>query len=211
MSKIAESIPTRQTVLERLKDSGDHEGWKVFFDLYWKLIYSAAVKAGLNDAEAQDVVQETVIAVCRRMPEFEYDPQKGSFKGWLLRLTSWRVVDQLRKRQRAVEELAGQSMDDETTTETGSPLHVVDPTSLRLQEGWDEEWESNLLEGAMERVKRRVDPRQYQIFHLYAVKKWPVSKVARTLNVNRGMVYLIKHRISNAIKKEIIHLQSSPI
>jgi RNA polymerase sigma factor (sigma-70 family) len=204
----AREDPTRASLLERLRDLGDHEGWKVFFDLYWKLIYSAAMKAGLNDAEAQDVVQETVISVCRHMPGFEYDRQKGSFKSWLLRLTSWRIVDQLRKRQRGIEHLPPE---DGTSTETAGIERLGDPVNTGIQKVWEEEWESTLLDGAMDRVKRRTDPKQYQVFYLYAVKKWPVSKVARTLKVSRGMVYLIKHRISGAIKKEITRLQDKPI
>ncbi len=103
MKSADEMIPTRQSLLSRLKDWNDQEGWKVFFDTYWRLIYHTAVKAGLTDAEAQDAVQETVISVMKSMPTFEYDSQNGSFKSWLLRLTSWRITDQLRKRQRGIE------------------------------------------------------------------------------------------------------------
>src|SRR5712691_101316 len=91
-------IPTRESLLSRLKNRSDQESWNTFFDTYWRLIYSAAIKAGLSKEDAQDVVQETVIAVCRSMPEFKYDRKAGSFKGWLLQLTRWRVGDQLRKR-----------------------------------------------------------------------------------------------------------------
>src|SRR3954468_4303295 len=87
MFNINELIPTRQSLLSRLKDWGDQESWTVFFDTYWKLIYHAAMKAGLTEAEAQDVVQETVISVLKSMETFRYDPEKGSFKTWLLRLT----------------------------------------------------------------------------------------------------------------------------
>ena len=80
-----------------------------------------------------------------------------------------------------------------------------------MQAVWDTEWESNLIEAAIERVKRKVDPKLYQVFDLYVVKKWPVTKVARTLKVNAGRVYLTKHRIGNLIKKEVAHLQTKPI
>src|ERR1700687_5464913 len=80
-------IPTRKTLLSRLKDAGDDASWRVLFDTYWKLIYGTAVKAGLGDAEAQDVVQETVIAVARNMGEFNYNPGRCSFKSWLLQVT----------------------------------------------------------------------------------------------------------------------------
>lgn len=203
-----ELIPTRQSLLSRLKDWNDQESWKVFFDTYWRLIYNAAVKAGLTDAEAQDVVQETVISVLKSMPGFDYEAENGSFKNWLLRLTGWRIVDQLRKRQRDIEPPKYRSR---TSTSTATAERVADPASLRLEATWDEEWERNLLEAAIERVKRKVDSKQYQLFDLYVFKKWSVSRVAQTLKVNPGRVYLAKHRINNLIKKEITHLRTKPI
>ncbi|MDB6121942.1 MAG: polymerase, sigma-24 subunit, subfamily [Pedosphaera sp.] len=208
MNEINELIPTRQSLLSRLKDWNDQESWKVFFDTYWKLIYNAAVKAGLTDAEAQDVVQETVLSVLKNMPGFDYSAEKGSFKGWLLRLTSWRIVDQLRKRQKGIEV---RNSEPQTSTKTGVLESMADPVGLRLEATWDEEWENNLMDAAIERVKRKVDPKHYQVFDLYVFKKWPVSKVARTLKVNPGRVYLIKHRIGNLIKTEITYLRTKPI
>src|SRR6185503_15557951 len=90
-------IPTRRSLITRLKCWDDQESWNTFFETYWKLIYRAARSSGLNDAEAQDVVQETVISVCKQMPHFKYDPETGSFKNWLLKLTYWRITDQFRK------------------------------------------------------------------------------------------------------------------
>ena len=81
------SLQTRWSLIGRLKDMDDRQSWQEFFDAYWKLIYSVALKAGLSDAEAQEVVQETVISVANKMPEFKADPAAGSFKSWLLTLT----------------------------------------------------------------------------------------------------------------------------
>ena len=202
-------IPTRQSLLSRLKDEKDSESWKTFFDTYWKLIYHTALKAGLNDAEAQDVVQETVISVAKNMPEFKYDPQKGSFKAWLLRLTKWRITDQFRKRQKLIQPPGRALRADETGT---SGLEkIADPAVSALEQGWDAEWEQTLFEAAIERVKKKVEAKNYQIFDLYVRKKWPVLKVARTLSVNPGKVYLIKHRIGNLIKDEIALLQTKPL
>lgn len=208
MNKIDDPIPTRQSLLGRLADWGDQESWRVFFDTYWKLIYGAATRAGLTDAESQDVVQETVISVLKGMPNFKYDARKGSFKGWLLRLTSWRIADQLRKRQRRIED---RDRACDTSTGTATIERVADPVGLKLEATWDEEWEKNLLEAAVERVKKKVDPEHYQVFDLYAIKLWPVTKVAKTMKVNSGKVYLIKHRVSRLIKKEIMHLRKETI
>ena len=92
-------IPTRKSLLVRLKDWEDQESWRRFFDTYWRFIYSAAQKAGLGDTEAQEVVQEAVISVAKKMGDFQYDSNAGSFKGSLMQLTRWRITDQLRKRK----------------------------------------------------------------------------------------------------------------
>lgn len=92
------SHATRASLLGRLKSLGDHSSWQQFFDTYWRLIYGVALKAGLRDAEAQDVVQETIITAAKHLPCFHYDPKVCSFRTWLLRLTRWRIIDQLRKR-----------------------------------------------------------------------------------------------------------------
>jgi RNA polymerase sigma-70 factor (ECF subfamily) len=57
----AEYLPTRQSLLERLRRWDDQESWRDFFNLYWGLLYATAIKSGLSDQEAQDVVQDTII------------------------------------------------------------------------------------------------------------------------------------------------------
>ena len=203
-----ELIPTRASLLSRLKDWQDETSWKVFFDTYWKLIYNAAMKAGLSDAEAQDVVQETVISVFKTIPDFQYKASGGSFKSWLLKLTAWRIADQFRNRQHNIKQarrLAG------STARTATVEGLPDTAGWGLEAIWDEEWEQNLMHAATDRVKRSVDPKQYQIFDLYVLKNWPARKVASTLKVNLGRVYLAKHRIGAMIQKELKCLRTKPI
>ena len=97
-------LPTRQSLLTRLRDWQDQDGWREFFDSYWRLIYNVARKSGLSDAEAQDVVQTTFIYLSRRMPKFHYDRTRGSFKSWLRVVTRSRI-SVFRRRKRAGEPL----------------------------------------------------------------------------------------------------------
>ena len=69
-----EFLPTRRSLLIRLRNWDDQESWRNFFDTYSRLIYGFARKAGFGDAEAQDIVQETVVTVAKHIPQFEYDP-----------------------------------------------------------------------------------------------------------------------------------------
>src|SRR5438128_4008238 len=93
----ADSIPTRQSLLARLKDLSDQASWREFFDTYWRLIHATALKAGLTESEAEEVVQEVMITAAKKLPVFTYDPAKDSLKGWLLAVTRWKVADQFRK------------------------------------------------------------------------------------------------------------------
>ena len=203
-----ELIPTRWSLLNRLKNLDDGESWREFFDIYWRLIYGVAIKSGLSDAEAQDAVQETVIAVAKKMPDFKASPEAGSFKGFLLLITRRRIADQLRKRCAYPE--ARQHRADETSR-TSTVDRIPDPASFNLDAVWDDEWEKNLMETALERVKRQVNLKHFQIYDLYVVKEWPVTKVTRTLNVNIGQVYLAKHRISRLLRKELERLKTKTI
>jgi RNA polymerase sigma factor (sigma-70 family) len=199
-----ESIPTRTTLLERLKDWRDNPSWQEFFDTYWKLIYGFAIRSGLNEVEAQDVVQETMLAVAKHIPNFKYDRNIGSFKHWLLNMTRWRISDQIRRRENyapAIDE------DHATETQTGRVNKVPDPASLDLDALWEAEWEKNLLDTAVNKVKRQLDPEKYQIFDFLVNKEWPAQKVADAFGLSVNQVYLAKHRVTELIKEEIDRLK----
>ena len=205
---------TRWSLLARLKSWEDEASWREFFDAYWRLIYSVAIKAGLSDAEAQDVVQDTVLSVAKKIPEFKCDPAAGSFKAWLLKLTRWRVLNQLKRRlPHRVEGSAAlpssvehHRLGDEPRTATVE--RVPDDASPGIDALWDREWELNLLEAAKERVQRKVSATQYQMFELSAVQAWPVREVAWLLGVGSGQVYLARHRVGKLLKQEVKRLEN---
>jgi RNA polymerase sigma-70 factor (ECF subfamily) len=204
----ADSIPTRESLLSRLKDWGDRESWQDFFDTYWRLIYNMARKAGLNDAEAQDIVQETVLSVARKIEGFRYDPAVCSFRSWMLQITRWRIINQWKKRNRD-----GGKVADETRASDPSVIATapIESSRFELESIWNQEWEKNLLKAALERVKRQIDAEQFQIFDLYCVEQMPAGQVARMLGVSVARVYLVKHRVSRVLKREIERLEAAPI
>jgi RNA polymerase sigma-70 factor (ECF subfamily) len=208
-----DSIPTRQSLLNRLKDWSDQQSWQDFFDTYWRLIYNVATKAGLTDTEAQEVVQETVIAVAKKIPEFKTDPAHGSFSAWLMQLTRWRIADQFRKRAKAGQapSLSGAghtgAIFPDDTNMTSTTDRIADPAGAALESIWNQEWEKNLMAVALEAVKRQVSARQYQMFDLHALQNLSVQDTARTMQVNVASVYMAKHRVSALLKKEVKRLE----
>ena len=186
-------IPTRWSLIGRLKNWDDQESWSEFFETYWRLIYGVALKSGLRHSEAEDVVQETVVSVCRKMGEFRASPEHGSFKCWLLQLTRWRITDQFRKRRDRKGAVPQET--ELSANEEGSEEAAALATSNLLEAIWDEEWEQHLIKAALEKLKPQVSARQFQIFYLHVIKRMSPSDTARALRVRVPLVHLTKHRV----------------
>jgi RNA polymerase sigma factor (sigma-70 family) len=196
-----EFIPTRATLLQRLKNWEDQSSWQDFFETYWKFIYGVARKSGLSEDDAQDLVQETMVSVAKHMPNFKYDPETGSFKAWLQTLVRWRISDHVRKRAQTPGRV-------ELSADQTWALKEIPDASQTLNQIYEEEWQKNLVEAAIAKVKVRLDPQKYQIFDFYVNKGWPTEKVATAFNISVSQVYLAKNRITEMIKAEVKRLET---
>jgi RNA polymerase sigma factor (sigma-70 family) len=200
-----EFLPTRRTLLTRLRNWDDQEGWREFFETYWRLIYSVAIKAGLNEADAQDIVQETIVAVARKMRRFHYDPAIGSFKTWLMLIVRSRIADHLRRRRCRVQTVSPAPRDD-----SGTALieQVPDADTPGLEALWELEWKKGLFDAALERVRKKVPAKQFQIFDLCTIQQVSPKTITASLGVSLGQVYLIKHRVGRMVRNELRRLET---
>jgi RNA polymerase sigma factor (sigma-70 family) len=198
---------TRSSLVRRLHDWSDDAGWQRFFDTYWKLIYAIALRAGLADVEAQDVVQETFLSLAKCMRAGGYDRSKSSFKTFLYTLARRRIIDHLRRRRQPMIAAADSSHaeGDELLNELPDPVSLSDLAAI-----WESEWQKNLLDAALERVRKKVTPKQFQIFDLAVVRAIPVLEVTQLLKVNAAQVYLAKHRVGSLVRKEAERLRANP-
>ncbi len=161
-----------------------------------------ALKSGLTDTEAQEVVQETILCVAKNIEKFKRDRRLGSFKGWLRNLTRWRIADQLKKRTGLMRG------DADGAARQYQPLeHTPDLADDAVGVDWEQEWQSHLLQAAMLRVRRRAKEEHYQLFDLCVVHEWPIKRVCQTLGVSAAQVYLAKHRITRLLRKEVRALE----
>ena len=204
-----DSFPTRSSLLRRVKNTRDERSWQEFYDIYAKLIVGFAMKAGLTRDEAQEVVQETMIAAAKHLPQFRYDPKVCSFKTWLLNLSAWRVKNQLRRRKSPIAPNTRQfdGEGDDGTQRAATVERVPDPAGAKLESIWDNEWRTTLLNEALARVKAQVDSKPWQIFDLLVLQHWSVKDVAKVLGVGAGYIYVVRHRISSALAKETRRLE----
>jgi len=199
-------LPTRQSLLWRLRDWQDQTSWHVFFDTYWRLIYNVARKSGFADAEAQDVVQITFIYLSRRMPNFRYDPKRGSFKSWLRVVTRSRI-NVYRRTEKAEEKFRREQLLRGESGEADGVEELPDPAADALDEVWQREWEENLLSAAFRRIRSRVSSQQLLIFRLATLGDLPLTQVAKKLGVSLAQVYLARHRVGKLFKAEVQRLR----
>ncbi len=209
-----ESVQTRPSLLHRLR-SGDQESWEEFYRLYGKVVRDFSIQAGLTDTEADEVVQDTAVAIFRHLPGFQYDPKVCRFKTWLLNQASWRIKDQLRRRRREVDRgndgvpaVVGVPTSNAEETMSRSAIGgLPDSAPADLEGLFDAEWRKNLLAAAMKRVRARFSLKQLQVFDLLVQQEWPAADVARSLGLTRTAVYVTKHRIAMALRHEATRLE----
>jgi len=224
------SLATRPSLLARLKDWSQQTAWREFDHDYAPLLRNVARKAGLTDAEADEVAQETLIAVAKKIGEFKHAGNRGSFRAWLYQQARWRIADQFRARERigacaapcpltptlsprggegARRAGEGESGDattaDPVLTEASSTAtSEVDPAFERL---WAAEWEGHLRQSALARVKRQVSGRQFQLFDLHVLQGFSVVVVATANSTTIAEVYMTKSRVGRLVRREIARLR----
>lgn len=144
-------VETDEALLDQLKRVDAHGAWAEFYQLYWLAVIRYACKLGLSHTQAQDVLQETMMALMRLLPQFEYDPARGRFRNFLLTIVHRRALAAMRRRSRESEmPFDASGLCDRLEQE---------PPSL-------EDWREAVLEEALCRLRRDylVDERTLNVF-----------------------------------------------
>ncbi len=192
-------LATRASLLGRLRDWSDDAAWAEFNRVYGRLLFNFAIKLGVPERDAQDVVQETLTSVAKSIRAFEYDPERSSFKTWLLSVARRRVADFFRRR-----ELPTNAAHRSISTDhprTGTAERIPDPSGQSPETVWTEEWQHQVLDLALERLKVEASIKHFQIFFLRVIKQQSVTTVSAALGVSSGQVYLVTHRLKGTFTR----------
>lgn len=182
---------TRLSVLERARagDAGE------FAHLYAPLAFAMARKVGLEQNDAEDVMQQTMLELLRLLQTFQYDRQRGSFKGLIKKIVRARAYDHLRKRRAT----AGDEALDGTRAE--------DP----FEKSFEREWQKALLVAALDRVRTEVKPTTFQSFQLTELSGWPVQRTAEMLGLTANQVSQNRHRVFERIQRHVQELSNDSV
>jgi len=193
MVKSKESC-TSLTLLKHLRQTGSNEdAWRVLVLRYGPKILAWCRQHRLQEADAQDVTQAVLLKLLERLRQFDYDPAKGSFRGWLHTLTHHAWYDMVARRRQA----------------TGSGDSAVQlllekiPARDDLMKSLAEEFDREMLDEATARVRLRVAPHNWEAFRLLTQEGHSPAEVARQTNINVAMVYVAKFKLQRMLREEL--------
>lgn len=179
---------TRSIVIRAVADTENEAAWQRFFDLYAGFVFSIARSKGLNDTDADDIVQMVFVDLMRNLLSFKYDREKGRFRSYLAALVKWRVIDRLKAVRRDAELKAGF-------------MEEVKETGQGDEEFADREWKAVAMDHALRRIKSSVRPEHYAAFVASTVEGQDTETVMKLYNLSRDNLYQIRKRLSERLRK----------
>jgi len=200
---------TRLSLILRLRHVDDAAAWQEFVEIYQPLVFRLARGRGLQEADALDTTQEVMTRIAKAINRWDPDPNRGSFRGWISRITRNLVVEFLRSKNRRP--LTG----DET-----SIVEMIQsiPSASPETDLFDLEHERQVFAWAAEKVRGSFKPKSWQAFWMTAVENRPAEEVAVELEMTKGAVYIAKSRVMTKLKQKVVlhtsqsdHTISDPI
>jgi RNA polymerase sigma factor (sigma-70 family) len=189
---MSKSPQTRASLLLRIRDMRDEEAWAEFVQIYGPVVYRLARKHGLQDADASDVTQEVFRDVVGAAGRFDYDPERGSFRGWLFTVARNRLRKFAGERRRR-------------GTAGGGQL-AVQPAPEEAA-NWDREYEQRLFEWAAAKSRDHFRESTWQAFWRTAVGEEEPAAVAAALGMSVGAVYIARSRVLARIRQELLSIE----
>jgi RNA polymerase sigma factor (sigma-70 family) len=199
-------LVTRISLIKRLKQTPVESDWEQFYAKYCAVILSFARKQGLDEHTAHDALQETMMVVIRKLPDFEYDAERGRFRNWLMTIVANKAREA--KRRSHVDKLL--SMDASPEDGAGSFHDSLAADDPGASENVEDAWRQSLIEGALQRVLAdpRTKPETVEVFRACALENRPVAEVAAQFGLKENAVYQIKNRMLARIKEFVTAMES---
>ena len=174
----------------RIRDAHDHDAWHDFVALYAPLIHAYGMRRGLQDADAADVAQQVLQSIAQAMPGFEYDPTKGSFRGWLFTTTRNAIYKSYEKQRRV----------PTATGDTTFHVRLAEEPASEEVEAWNQEHQRRLVQWAADKTRADFREQTWKAFQATAIEGRPAAEVAAELAMSVGALYIAKSRVTAAIR-----------
>jgi RNA polymerase sigma factor (sigma-70 family) len=187
---------TRYTLIKRLRDQSNEEAWTSFTALYENYIYAVLINTGATHDEATDLRQDILLKLWKKLPEFDFQSEKGKFRTWLsqvIRNTAFTYFTSTgAERERVLRYFR------ENDPEEASASHLN--TLL------ESEWKKHLTQLALENVEQTTSPQSIQIFKRM-LNGESATSLASEFDLKENSIHRIKNRTRDKVAMEIARLR----
>ncbi len=184
---------TRASLLIRVRDPADQAAWYEFVEIYRPIILRLARQKGMQEADADDVAQQVLVAVAKAVERWEGDPRRAKFRTWLGRVAHNTILNALTRGRPD----RGSGDSALLAVLNGHELHTgPDSDLLRL------EYRREVFRWAARQVRKEFRQATWDAFWLTAVEGCAVEVVAQQLTKNRGAIYAARSRVARRIREK---------
>ena len=184
---------TSNTLLEGLQRRSNATAWQRMVDLYTPLIRNWLKRYALIDQDAEDVVQDVLAIVVRKLPAFRRKPQIGSFRRWLRNITVNCLRDFWRTQRFRPRGTADEGF--------GDVLDQLEDPDSALSKLWDKEHDDYVAQRLLEMIRPRFEAKTWLAFQRVALEGLSVDQVAADLGLSVNAVFIAKSRVLHMLRK----------
>ena len=182
-------LNTRVTLLIRLRNKYDNDSWEEFTNYYSSYVYAVLKGMGVDFSELDDMKQHILLKLWQNLPEFEYQPEKGSFRSWLCTVIRRTVYNYFR--------------DKKNTSE----LKSEDIVNAEVDKIADREWMLHIASLAWDNIAEDFSDTVKETYVRLSNGE-NADDIAQVLKISRGSVYVYKERVQKALRKEVRRLNT---
>ena len=166
--------------------TGDADAFDVLFDRHYRSVYSFALYMLSDRGRAEDILQETFLAVARTAKRYE---PKGCFRTWLMRIVRNRCLNCLEAERVRRDALAGAAAG-------GAERAPSDPTPEQCAQARE-------LSDRLGRCIADLPDRQREAIVLLAFEKMSYQQIAETLDLPVNTVKTLIHRARGGLARAL--------
>lgn len=188
---------TSVSLLQRLRspDAGDSsEAWRSLVELYGPLIRHWLRQHAALAPDADDLVQEVLAVLVRRIGDFQHNGRLGAFRVWLRTVTRHCVSDFYATRRNRPLATGSSSVQEAL----GELARVDSP----LSQLWDREHDLWVVRRLVEMLRGEFEPRTWLAFEGVALQGRPAAEVAAELGLTTNAVVIAKSRVLRRLNEE---------
>ena len=197
---MSDPLQTRASLIHRLPNAADVVAWDEFVAIYGPLVYRLARRKGLQQSDADDLVQEVLSAVAQSVHSWLQKTDRGKFRAWLFRIARNKTINFLTRRKHRPVGTGGdigQQIIEEATT----------PDDLSAE--FEREYRQELFRSASRHIRPVVSEQTWEAFRLTAIDGCSVTDAANTLKTTAGCIYVARSRVMARLRDWVQKFEES--